>query len=42
VQLVNGCCSFRGDYTLENCQRFITEEDYEKKYDTDNRNTQGN
>jgi hypothetical protein len=36
----NGCCSFRGDYTLENCQRFITEEDYEKKHDTSDSNTQ--
>lgn len=27
----NGCCSFRGDYDNPLCEKFITEEDYEKK-----------
>ena len=27
----NGCCSFRGDFRNENCPKFITDEEYEKR-----------
>ena len=27
----NGCCSFRGDYDKPDCDKFITDEEYEKK-----------